>query len=74
MESKISEANAHIIIFGWCEHILMGISYYNNLSFKGSRELHVAEIIIILLDVVKQYVRFMTNDSVVANVTNICSL
>ena len=27
--------------------------------FKGSMELHVAEIIVILLDVVKQHVRFM---------------
>ena len=26
MESKIGVANAHIIIFGWCEHILMGTS------------------------------------------------
>jgi hypothetical protein len=30
------------------------------LFFKGSMELHVAEIIIILLDVVKQHVRFIT--------------
>ena len=30
MESKISEANAHIIIFGWCENILMGISLVNS--------------------------------------------
>ena len=27
MESKISEANTHIIIFGWCEYSLMGISF-----------------------------------------------
>jgi hypothetical protein len=26
MESKISEANTYIIIFGWCEYLLMGIS------------------------------------------------
>jgi len=24
--------NAHIIIFGWCEHILMGISWYFRFS------------------------------------------
>jgi hypothetical protein len=34
-------------------------SYYNNLIFKGSMELHVAKIIIVLLDVVKQHVRFI---------------
>jgi hypothetical protein len=51
--------NTQIFIFGWCENFLMGISYYNNLFFNGSMELHVAEIIIILLDVVKQHVRFI---------------
>jgi len=25
----LAKWNAHIIIFGWCEHILMGISYVN---------------------------------------------
>ena len=34
-------------------------SYYNNLFFKGNMELHVVEIIIILLGVVKQHVRFI---------------
>ena len=28
MESKISEANTLIFIFGWCEHVLMGISSF----------------------------------------------
>jgi hypothetical protein len=35
------------------------LSYYNNLFFKGSMELHVDEIIIIHLDIVKQHVRFI---------------
>jgi hypothetical protein len=37
----------------------MLVSYYNNLFFKGSMELHDDEIIIILLDIVKQHVRFI---------------
>jgi len=32
MESKISEANTHIIIFGWCENILKGISFKRKFS------------------------------------------
>ena len=27
--------NTHIIIFGWCENFLMGISSVNNLFFNG---------------------------------------
>ena len=27
MESKISEANTQIFIFGWYEYLLMGISF-----------------------------------------------
>jgi len=38
MESKISEANTHIIIFGWCEYRLMGISFVYNLIFNGQME------------------------------------
>ena len=30
MESKIGEANSHIIIFGWCGYILMAISSVKN--------------------------------------------
>ncbi len=39
------------------------ISYYNNLIFKDSMELHVDEIIIILLDVLKQHVRFFRQNA-----------
>jgi len=58
MESKIGETNTRSKIFGWSENFPVGISYYNNLFYKGSMELHVDEIIFILLDVVKQHVRF----------------
>ncbi len=58
-ESEIGESNTQIFIFGWSENLLMGISCYNNLFFKGSMELHVGEVIIILLDVVKQHVRLI---------------
>ena len=35
MESKIGEANTQIFIFGWCKHILMGISfcYFDSTDF-----------------------------------------
>ncbi len=36
MESKISEADTHIIIFGWCENYLMDISYDYNFLFNLS--------------------------------------
>jgi hypothetical protein len=68
MESKIDEVNTQIFIFGWCENCLMGISYYNNLFFNGCMELHVDEIIIILMDIVKQHVRFIFSSSLDRNV------
>jgi len=40
MESKISEANTHVIIFGWSRHVGMGISL--NRVFTKSAFQHLA--------------------------------
>jgi len=46
MESKISEANSHIIIVGWCVHSLIAISFWLDLlsSLYGWRKEQVDKV------------------------------